>query len=410
MEELIKFPFCHIDSDNEFLSAIWNERDDASSIPSCNYNTNPNDKLVFNAFENIDDITPTNWNPYACQYTTLDEIGSSLILCKNITIAQLNIRSLKKNFEQFKTFFNTFKTLPHVVALAETWMKEHDEELYNISGYSFVSLPRKSRIGGGVGIYVQKSLTFNIRSDLMIDCADVCEYIVLEIPIDKNNCIILLSIYRPPNTDLVKFNEKFNNLLEKINKESNKKVFIASDLNIDLLKSEHHHNTEEFLNILLSNGFLPSISRPTRITENSCTLLNNIFMNCFEYLNYSSIVYDDISDHLPIVINVNFNQPTINNTQSNNKREYKKENYNTFYNKLKSINWKNFSVYCTPGLDSSAAFNEFYTHFYQLYNESFPLIIAFHNCVSNNSNKNQPWLTQAFIKSYRKKIKTAKKL
>ena len=49
------------------------------------------------------------------------------------------------------------------------------------------------------------------------------------------------------------------------------------DFNIDLLKFESHSATDGFLNTLGSNFFQPYILQPTRITDHSATLIDNIF-------------------------------------------------------------------------------------------------------------------------------------
>ena len=190
--------------------------------------------------------------------------------------------------------------------LSETWLKEEEEKFYELPGYTFISLPRQNKIGGGVAIYISNKLSFKTRADLKTDLTDECEYIAVEVSHSKNNSIILISMYRPPNTDLAKFNLKFNRLLEIISLETHKNIIVAGDFNIDLLKYEQHQNTEQFLNCLLTNTLLPTITRPTRITEYTSTLLDNIFVSCFEHLKNSFVIYDDMSDHLPTILYIDF--------------------------------------------------------------------------------------------------------
>ena len=79
--------------------------------------------------------------------------------------------------------------------------------------------------------------------------------------------------------DLTDFNSNYlNNLLEKISKEQ-KSVFLLGDFNINLLNYNVHNPTNEFLDSLASNSFLPYILQPTRITSHSKTLIGNIFTN-----------------------------------------------------------------------------------------------------------------------------------
>ena len=75
------------------------------------------------------------------------------------------------------------------------------------------------------------------------------------------------------------------------------------DYNIDLLNSGTHEHISEFVDILYSNEFLPSISRPTRITSTSATLIDNIMTNCLDnfYNSYiNGILVTDISDNFPV--------------------------------------------------------------------------------------------------------------
>ena len=56
----------------------------------------------------------------------------------------------------------------------------------------------------------------------------------------------------------------------------NKRCFLMGDFNIDLLNTEVNQHANDFLNNMLSSSFYPLISRPTRITCNSATLIDNI--------------------------------------------------------------------------------------------------------------------------------------
>ena len=75
------------------------------------------------------------------------------------------------------------------------------------------------------------------------------------------------------------------------------------DFNIDLLKSESCDYTCRFLEQMFTSSFIPLILRPTRITQHTATLIDNIFTNDIENIEDSTnrILFCDISDHLPIV-------------------------------------------------------------------------------------------------------------
>ena len=76
---------------------------------------------------------------------------------------------------------------------------------------------------------------------------------------------------------------------------------LCGDFNIDLLNKDCN-NLTSFLNTMYSLSLLPSISKPTRIIDNSATRIDNFFIN--EPFNFESgILISDISDHFPIFFN-----------------------------------------------------------------------------------------------------------
>ena len=100
--------------------------------------------------------------------------------------------------------------------------------------------------------------------------------------------------------DLNDFNCNYlNKLLENISKEQ-KSVFFLGDFNVNLLNYNEHNQTNEVLDSIASNPYIPLILQPTRITSHSNTLIDNIFSN---YVIDSDIISGNltatISDHLP---------------------------------------------------------------------------------------------------------------
>ena len=78
----------------------------------------------------------------------------------------------------------------------------------------------------------------------------------------------------------------------------NKQVFLLGDFNINLLNYNDHQPTNEFLDSLASNSFVPYILQLTRITSHSKTLTENIFSNRISHEVISGNI-TAISDHLP---------------------------------------------------------------------------------------------------------------
>ena len=75
--------------------------------------------------------------------------------------------------------------------------------------------------------------------------------------------------------DLTDFNCNYlNKLLENISKEQ-KPVFILRDFKGNPLNYNENNQTNEFLNSLASNSFMPLVLQPTIITSDSNTLIYN---------------------------------------------------------------------------------------------------------------------------------------
>ena len=74
----------------------------------------------------------------------------------------------------------------------------------------------------------------------------------------KSNIIVGV-IYRHPSMDLTDFNCYYlNKLLKNICKEQ-KSIFLLGDFNVNLLNYNEHNQTNEFLDSLASNSFIPLI-------------------------------------------------------------------------------------------------------------------------------------------------------
>ena len=140
----------------------------------------------------------------------------------------------------------------------------------------------------------------------------------IEIANPRKSNIIVGVIYRHPSMDLADGNCNYlNKLLENTSKEQ-KSTFLLGDFNINLLNYNEHNETNDFLDSLASNSFIPLILQPTRITSHSNTLTDNIFSNVIDPDIISGNLTATISDHLPqfaiicnIFVNISGNKSNI---------------------------------------------------------------------------------------------------
>ena len=97
-----------------------------------------------------------------------------------------------------------------------------------------------------------------------------------------------------------------------------------------MIASHHHHST--------------TIRKPTRITDSSCTLIDNIITNYFEDF-VAGIMTIDLTDHLPTFIV--FKNYFVNPRQTPKQITYRLENETTldsFFYSLQSSNWNDINT------------------------------------------------------------------
>ena len=109
------------------------------------------------------------------------------------------------------------------------------------------------------------------------------------------------SLYQQPNISAEQLHHHLSETIPKVKSEDrDKQLILGMDHNLDLLKSNSHSATQKFLDMLINNGLLPTITQPTRITQQSATLIDNIFISEVLQHNFdSAILIHDMSDHLP---------------------------------------------------------------------------------------------------------------
>ena len=133
------------------------------------------------------------------------------------------------------------------------------------------------------------------------------------------------------------FSSYVDTTLNKLNKE-NKEVYISGDFNIDLLKYNSISKHQEFYNLMTANGYLPQIIQPTRITETTMTIIENIYTNTFNNNIISGNLFIEIADHLVQFVSVN-KEAHITNEQNSYKRSYENWNEQSFLDDLSIQNW-----------------------------------------------------------------------
>ena len=224
---------------------------------------------------------------------------------------------------------------------------------------------------------------------------DVIESHFIELTTKPSNTLLGI-IYRPPNNKLDLFKEYLCELLQKLVLQK-KKCYLMEDFNLDLLKMGENHHIKDFINLMFSSMFYPLISKPTRITNSSATLIDNIFVNNFDECYKCGILLADLSDHLP-VFQITSSLPRVNSTCDNTKyRLINKKAIDQLCQDLEIEDWND--IY--NEIDPQLAYDNFYNKLFKLYDKNMPLVKI------KNKRKNSqkiPWITKGILKSKKLKI------
>ena len=175
------------------------------------------------------------------------------------------------------------------------------------------------------------------------------------------------------------------------------------DFNINLLNFETHTDTDTFINTLGSYCFHPQILQPTRITDHSATLINNIFFNSLEHIVISGNTLCDITDHLPNFFIVN----KISNLTSDNfkyySKDYSKFNEDSFLADMSNLEWHNI-------LHANSNITDMFKNFYS---ETKKIVDKHELFVRKTRNEtktiSKPWITPGIKNSIKLKNRLYKK-
>ena len=185
----------------------------------------------------------------------------------SLSIFHTNACSLSKNFDDREHLLKCTNKVFDIVAVSETRISKKTllTSYINLQNCSFEFTPTESNAGGTL-LYIANHLSYKPRTDLNLNIASQLESTFAEIINSGKSNIIFGCLYKHPSMDVSDFNKNYlNTLLDKLSKE-NKQVFLLGDFNVYLLNYNHHQPTNEFLDSLASNSFIPYILQPTRIT------------------------------------------------------------------------------------------------------------------------------------------------
>ena len=259
----------------------------------------PNSLTRGNKLSDEIDLRPIELGYINCEYIeSFSEEMSTCLGPHDLSVVHLNISGLLfSKQDELHRLLNKMGGV-NKVDVNETWLRKETINKIKIKNYQIESKVRKGKNGGGVSILIRNRLKYRQKHDLEINEGPL-ETIVVEIKTNRSS-IIMCNAYRPPNTSLDEFRKGYDTLINRLTGTRNSNIIVAMDHNLDLLKLNDHQRTHDFLIQNIDNDLYPCITKPTRVTHFSATLIDNVFVSdTLHRVSENYIIQDDISDHYP---------------------------------------------------------------------------------------------------------------
>ena len=353
------------------------------------------------------DNLPLTFSPYYNHELLIKHLSHKN---SSFIVLSLNCQSLNAKIDELTILLsqlNDHNIELDAICLQETWYKDTQiPPAAQLKGYTAISKPKHCSEHSGLLIYLKDTYAFQ-----KIDTpqSNVFDSLFIKVLHQEEN-IILGNIYRPPHkiiSQLEAFNENFTSLLQTFSKY--KIAILGGDYNINLLdlKSSKATHAHEFYNNVITNGFIPKITLPTRLGETSYTLIDNFMCKIPNKLTSTSgILSHKLSDHQPYFITIDLKT----NSQKNTKQSRvttRKINQNALNAIREDITNSLESIDYSENADPNTNYNNFISCLQTSLNNNCPIKTVKYN---KHKHKASPWITNGIIKSIRARDKIYVKL
>ena len=311
----------------------------------------------------------------------------------NFSILNLNIRSLTANIDILNAFLCSLNIKFDVLCLTESWLNSSTKDLIHMNNYNSVHSLRPFKRGGGVSIFINNNISYKLIESCSLSLPYIESlFVILEY---RGKRVIIATIYRPPNSNHDLFINKLNEIIYSCNKIRIDEFILCGDFNYNLFESDDN-NVMRFHNTLNSFSLIPVISKPTRIAQNSATLIDNICLrNPIDFI--AGLFNIDISDHLPIfLIKENFFQsPKPNQCKILTYRLINDDTIDLFRNNVAAYNFND--IIDTNDCTVSVTMLEEVLH--EIYNNCCPIKTK----VFSPKRLKKPWINNEILLNIKKR-------
>ena len=306
-----------------------------------------------------------------------------------LSLFHTNIRSLRSNLDDFQRHILLELDFHfNIIAVTETRIYNDILDFNpNISDYNFEFVPTPLS-AGGVGMYIDETMNYTV---IERTSNEAFQALWIELQFVKQSNIICGVIYRQHHS-VERFLDYFEEAVDGYS-AAGKPICLLGDVNINILLAQTCNYAQQFLDCLQSYALLPTTDKPTRVCNNSATLIDNIFTNKFSEYFASGNIVSDITDHFSQFC---IFQSSILTSQPAKitSRDYSKYSEQRFLQDLSQLHWESL----LSGSDVDKLFSTFYNKLNKLINKYAPLRSLSKRKIKRLS---KPWITKGIRKSIR---------
>ena len=217
-------------------------------------------------------------------------------MLRGLKIAHLNVNRLINKLDSIKELVSDYSF--DILALTETWLTSDIEDgEISIPGYSTVRSDRdktksSKSCGGGILVYIRDGLPFVTNSVSSVNSN--AEFIWVDIKRPRCKPVNLCCAYRPGDISIDSFISDLELGFTDMD-STNSEMVLLGDFNIDYSKKNHLRRS--FDDFALRYGLNQLVSKPTRVTENSSTIIDLILVSNMHRIVQCDVLDSSLSDH-----------------------------------------------------------------------------------------------------------------
>ena len=356
--------------------------------------------VLLQYLKNKNCVNLNSLNEIDCAYYTEDEFNRKIkSFVNSLSSFHLNVRKIGRHRDELIAFLSLLDMTFDIIILTEVGKNSNTflDSIFHNQGYlPFYDLP-VSNDYGGVAIFIKNELNPVEMVDLKVKksckCSN-CNYENVWVEFTKNGMkSVVGGIYRHPGGNVSHFNDSIDKSLKMTNRYDF--ALWGGDVNIDIIQQDA--DNIEYVTNLACHNYLPYITRPTRITSHSATLIDHMFVKIKENDRsmFSGNIYCAITDHLPNFIVIDVSKYKSSKLPRSKTRIFGEKNMLRFASMVYDTNWlSDFELY-----DDIDELCDFFMHNLKRYFDTcFPLVT-----VSRKRSKDKPWITAELRKCIVKK-------